>query len=177
MLRVDFSRLRFLIVEDNAHMRRLLRTILHGLGSREVFEAEDGAAGLEAFAHYGPDIIITDWVMPIFDGVELTGMIRQMDSKQRFVPIIMLTGHTAKQNVIKARDAGVTEFLAKPFSAKALYTRIVNIVANPRSFIKSNHYFGPERRRAKPSSYGGSERRKRDAETQGQPQIGIKAPT
>ena len=72
MVRVNFNRLRFLIIDDNAHMRRIMRTLLHGYGTREVYEAEDGAGGLEAFTHYGPDIVITDWVMPIFDGLELT---------------------------------------------------------------------------------------------------------
>src|SRR5207245_4073789 len=77
MIRIDFNRLRFLVIDDNAHMRRILRTLLHGFGTREVYEAEDGAAGLEAFTHYMPDIVITDWAMPIFDGLELTHMIRQ----------------------------------------------------------------------------------------------------
>jgi two-component system chemotaxis response regulator CheY len=77
MIRIDFNRLRFLVIDDNAHMRRILRTLLHGFGTREVYEAEDGAAGLEAFTHYSPDIVITDWAMPIFDGLELTQMIRQ----------------------------------------------------------------------------------------------------
>ena len=49
MVRIDFNRLRFLVIDDNAHMRRILRTLLHGFGAREVYEAEDGAAGLEAF--------------------------------------------------------------------------------------------------------------------------------
>ena len=48
MIRIDFNRLRFLVIDDNAHMRRILRTLLHGFGAREVYEAEDGAAGLEA---------------------------------------------------------------------------------------------------------------------------------
>ena len=77
MVRIDFNRLRFLVIDDNAHMRRILRTLLHGFGAREVYEAEDGAAGLEAFTHYIPDIVITDWAMPIFDGLELMQMIRQ----------------------------------------------------------------------------------------------------
>src|SRR5579859_1371461 len=77
MVRIDFNRLRFLVIDDNAHMRRILRTLLHGFGAREVYEAEDGAAGLEAFTHYVPDIVITDWAMPIFDGLELKQMIRQ----------------------------------------------------------------------------------------------------
>ncbi len=149
MVRIDFSRLRFLVIDDNAHMRRILRTLLHGFGSREVYEAEDGAAGLEAFTHYIPDIIITDWAMPIFDGLELTQMIRQPGANANpYVAIIMLTGHSEKKRVTAARDAGVTEFLAKPISAKGLVQRIVNVVANPRPFIKTKTYFGPDRRRS-----------------------------
>jgi two-component system, chemotaxis family, chemotaxis protein CheY len=171
-VRVDFQRLRFLVVEDNAHMRRILRTLLHGFGSRDVFEADDGASGLEAFAHYGPDIIITDWMMPIFDGLELTNMIRQPAAKPSpFVPIIMLTGRTHRANIQKARDAGITEFLAKPVSAKSLYDRILNVVVNPRPFIKSNHYFGPDRRRSNGAGYTGHERRKNDTRVIVQPPL------
>jgi CheY-like chemotaxis protein len=161
MVRIDFHRLRFLVVDDNAHMRRIIRTLLHGFGAREVFEAEDGASGLDSFTHYVPDIVITDWAMPIFDGLELTQMIRQPGANANpYVPIIMLTGHTEKARVTAARDAGVTEFLAKPISAKALYQRIANVVANPRSFIKTKNYFGPDRRRGTASTYIGPERRK-----------------
>src|SRR5262245_33770964 len=100
MVRIDFNRLRFLVIDDNAHMRRILRTLLHGFGAREVYEAEDGAAGLEAFTHYIPDIVITDWAMPIFDGLELTKMIRQPGANANpYVAIIMLTGHSEKKRV------------------------------------------------------------------------------
>src|SRR6202043_545422 len=58
MLRIEFSKLRFLVVDDNAHMRRILRTLLHGFGAREVYEAEDGATGLDAFTHFMPDIVL-----------------------------------------------------------------------------------------------------------------------
>jgi len=161
MLRVDFNRLRFVVVDDNAHMRRIVRALLHGFGAREVNEAEDGAAGLEAFTHNVPDIVITDWAMPIFDGIELTQMIRQPGANANpFVPIIMLTGHSEKKRVMAARDAGVTEFLAKPLSAKALYERIVNVVINPRPFVRTKTYFGPDRRRNAGTGYSGAERRR-----------------
>ena len=102
-VRIDFAKLRFLVIDDNAHMRRILRTLLHGFGTREVYEAEDGAAGLEAFTHYSPDIVITDWAMPIFDGLELAQMIRQPDgSGNPYTPIIMLTGHSDKRRVMMA---------------------------------------------------------------------------
>ena len=161
MVRINFNRLRFLVIDDNAYMRRIMRTLLHSYGSREVYEAEDGAGGLEAFTHYFPDIVITDWVMPIFDGLELTQMIRQQGANANpYVPIIMLTGHSEKTRVVGARDAGITEFLAKPVSATALYERILNLVANPRPFIKTKTYFGPDRRRTVNPNYAGPERRK-----------------
>ena len=144
MFRIDFNKLRFLVCDDNPHMRRILRTLLHSFGAREVYESEDGATALEMYSHYVPDIVITDWSMPIFDGLELAQMIRQPESKGNpYAPIIMLTGHSEKRRVTVARDAGVTEFLAKPISAKGLYQRILNVVANPRPFIKTKTYFGP----------------------------------
>jgi CheY-like chemotaxis protein len=142
-------------------MRRIVRTLLHGFGAREVYEAEDGATGLEMFTHNVPDIVILDWAMPIFDGIELTQLIRQPGANANpYVSIIMLTGHSERKRVFAARDAGITEFLAKPISAKALHQRIVNIVANPRPFIKTPSYFGPDRRRMVSSAYTGPERRK-----------------
>jgi len=99
--------------------------------------------------------------MPIFDGLELAQMIRQPGANANpFVPIIMLTGHSEKKRVVSARDAGITEFMAKPISAKALYQRILNVVANPRPFIKTKNYFGPDRRRNVTANYVGPERRK-----------------
>jgi CheY-like chemotaxis protein len=161
MIRLDFHRLRFLVVDDNAHMRRIVRQLLHGFGSREIYEAEDGAAGLESFTGHNPDIVITDWAMPIFDGIELTKTIRQPGGNSNpFVPIIMLSGHSEKRRVMEARDSGITEFLAKPIAAKALYERVLSVVLSPRPFIQTKSYFGPDRRRSAVSSYSGPERRK-----------------
>jgi len=161
MVRIEFNRLRFLVIDDNAHMRRMLRTLLYGFGAREVHEAEDGAAGLEAFTQHNPDVIITDWAMPIFDGVELTKIIRQPGANPNpYVPIIMITVHSDRKGVLRARDAGVTELLTKPISANGLYQRIVNVATKPRPFIKTKTYFGPDRRRNASSNYAGSERRK-----------------
>ncbi|SNZ08446.1 response regulator [Cohaesibacter gelatinilyticus] len=160
MLNVDFSQLRFLIVDDNAHMRRVVRTLIHGFGAREVTEAEDGATGLEIFQSTLPDVVVTDWVMPIFSGIELTRMMRsETSSANPTVPIIMLTGHSEKKCVTEARDAGVTEFLCKPISAKALYARVANCLVNPRPFIKAAAFYGPDRRRFSNPLYKGAERR------------------
>ena len=163
MINIDFSQLRFLIVEDNAHMRRVIRTLINGFGAREVMEAEDGAAGLEFFQANSPDIVITDWYMPIFSGIDLTRMMRNPDSStDPTVAIIMLTGHSEKKKVSEARDVGVTEFLCKPISAKALYARVANCLVNPRPFIKAKAFFGPDRRRFSNPLYKGVERRSTD---------------
>jgi two-component system chemotaxis response regulator CheY len=160
MAKIAFDQLRFVVVDDNAHMRRIVRTLLRAFGSREIHEADDGAAGLEAVEAFSPDILITDFRMPIFDGIELTRMIRNPNgSKHPFLPIIMLTAYSEKKHVIAARDSGVTEFLCKPVSASALYRRIQNVIENPREFVRTKSYFGPERRRDLPVEFQGDERR------------------
>ena len=111
------------------------------------------------YSHYVPDIVITDWAMPIFDGLELAQMIRQPESKGNpYAPIIMLTGHSEKRRVTVARDAGVTEFLANRFGQGALPAHPQRR-RQPRPFIKTKTYFGPDRRRNTNTAYMGPERR------------------
>lgn len=161
MAKIAFEKLRFVVVDDNAHMRRIVRTLLRAFGSRDIYEAEDGASGLEAVEAYSPDILITDIKMPIFDGIELTQMIRNPNgSRHPYLPIIMLSAYSERKNVILARDAGATEFLCKPVSAAALYKRIESVIERPRTFINTPNYFGPDRRRGAHGNYAGIERRK-----------------
>jgi CheY-like chemotaxis protein len=158
LIKIDFSKVRFLVVDDNAHMRRLVRTLLHGFGCRDVHEAEDGAAGIQAHREFSADVVITDWVMPIMDGIELTRAVRT--GPNPYVPVVMLTGFSERSRVLRARDAGVTEFLVKPLSARSLYRRLVSVIANPRPFIETKDYLGPDRRRTGSGNYTGPERRK-----------------
>jgi DNA-binding response OmpR family regulator len=83
-------------------------------------------------------------------------------SPNPFVPIIMITGHTEKYRVEAARDAGVTEFLAKPITAQNLFARIAEIVERPRAFVRCDNYFGPDRRRHAQDDYAGPWRRQDD---------------
>jgi two-component system chemotaxis response regulator CheY len=160
MYRVEFQRLSFLVIDDSRHMRRVMRTMLHGFGSRDVHEAEDGIAGLEMLAAVRPDIVLLDWEMPILTGLEVARLIRGGDGKvDALVPIVLVTAHTERQKVLEARDAGVNEFLAKPVSPQSLHDRLLSVVAHPRPFIKTGTYFGPDRRPAVPGSYAGPERR------------------
>lgn len=161
----DYSTFSVLLVEDSLYMRRLTRMLLSGFGVRKIEEADDGAMALELFEQTLPDIVITDWVMPVFDGLELTRAIRSPDAcSSPYTPIIMITGYSERSRVMVARDAGVTEFLAKPISAKDLYLRINNCIVNPRQFVRTQTFFGPDRRRFTFPSYSGDLQRKTDAE-------------
>jgi two-component system chemotaxis response regulator CheY len=148
MMGYRLDRLAVLIVDDNQHMRSLVRTILESLGVSQILEARDGAHALEKMGQGQIDLLIADWNMEPIDGLALTRHLRTSpESPDQFVPVIMLSGHTDRARVMQARDAGVTEFMAKPVSARSLYARIVSIIENPRPFVRTNDYFGPDRRR------------------------------
>lgn len=137
-MHLDLSRLRILLADDSAFMRRLVRSLLNGLGIRSVIEAEDGVAALQAFEQNEVDIIITDWVMPVFDGLELAQAVRDPQSRNPHIPILMLSAHAELSRVILARDAGVSGFLTKPISAKMLRLRLESCVLNPRAIATAS---------------------------------------
>ena len=86
--------------------------------------------------------------MEPIDGIEMIKSIRSSnDDHLRYVPIIMLTGYSERARILAARDSGINEYLLKPVSAKMLYSRIRAVIEQPRRFVKTNSYFGPDRRR------------------------------
>ena len=142
---IAFDALSFLIVDDSAYMRTILRAILSSFGTRKIYEAEDGADGLQKLDSLSPDIVIIDWEMPVMGGPEMIKSIRDPDkSRNAFVPIILLTAHTERHRILEARQFGVHEILRKPVSPKAIYQRVASIILHPRPFIRTATYFGPE---------------------------------
>lgn len=161
----NLENLRILVVDDNTHVRTLVRTILHALGIRDVDVASDGMSGFEAFIRLEYDIIITDLEMKPLTGIEFVDLVRtSRKSPNPYIPVVMVTAFTDRERVMKARDHGVTEFLAKPFTVESLLSRLTTIIEKPRPFIKTADYFGPDRRRHVDAFYSGPERRKKDAE-------------
>lgn len=159
-----FDHLKALIVDDNPHMRELLRSLLNALGVTAVQEATDGDGAFRLLREHQPDLVLTDLSMKPVDGLAFVREVRRSgESPTPFVPIIMVTGHTERHQVEAARDAGVTELLAKPITAGNLFQRIAEIVQRPRSFVKCAHYFGPDRRRQSGGGYTGPYRRRDDA--------------
>ncbi|MBL4617134.1 MAG: response regulator [Robiginitomaculum sp.] len=148
------------MVEDNRHMARLIRTLLSAIELRNVDLAKDGAEAFDALQSTSYDLMITDLAMQPIDGIEMTKMIRTSeDSPAPMLPIIMMTGHSERHLVEQARDAGATEFLCKPLTAQNLYQRIVAVVEKPRMFVRTDTFFGPDRRRKINKGYNGPERR------------------
>lgn len=152
-----------LLVDDNQHMRAITAAILQSAGVRSIRETSDGAAALDMVRDFPVDLAIVDFNMFPLDGVEFTRLIRNSpDSANPYLPIIMMTGHSEKSRVVEARDAGVTEFVVKPITAKAVFDRIQSVILRPRPFVRTDDYFGPDRRRINASGYAGPFRRSTD---------------
>jgi two-component system chemotaxis response regulator CheY len=156
----DFAEVKILIVEDMQPMLHLSRTLLGLMGLKNIQGAKNAEDGFRMFCHANHDLIITDWLMEPYDGLDFIKMVRRDDrSPNKFVPVIMMTGYSDRQRVESARDMGVTEFLMKPFSAKDMYARIVQIIEKPRQFVDTGEFFGPDRRRRKNFDFHGENRR------------------
>jgi CheY-like chemotaxis protein len=155
-----FDRLKILVVDDNAHMRKLVITILQAFGVVQICEADSGERAWTVLREANPDVVVLDWVMEGMSGIELVDIIRtNPQSPNPFVPVIMLTGHTSLDHVRQARDAGVNEFIAKPVSVKTMMSRLVSVIEHPRPYVRTSVYFGPCRRRRAAEDYSGPERR------------------
>jgi len=160
-LRYDL--LKILLVDDNHHMRVLLAEILKAVGVRHIYEASDGAQGLQMMRNHQIDIIMTDLSMQPLDGIDFVRLLRRSpDSPNQMCPVIMITGHSTMTRVQEARNAGVNEFLAKPLTARGVVERISQVVENPRPYVKTEDYFGPDRRRRADPNFHGPWRREGD---------------
>lgn len=162
----NLSDLRVLIVDDNTHMRTLVAEVLKAFGIRDMDHARDGTEAIDKLEATEFDMMITDLVMQPLDGITLVRMIRKGEAKiSPYLPIIMMTGHSDRQNVFEARDVGVTEIVSKPITPKALYDRIVAIIEKPRPFVRAKGYTGPCRRRIKKEWYPDARERRGTAKS------------
>jgi DNA-binding response OmpR family regulator len=158
---MDLSAARILVVEDHRQMTELLRSVLSGFGTRDLEIAASPREGWALLERQRFDLIIVDRNFQDADGLELVRRIRRPDYEAAFVPILMLTGSAELSVVRAARDAGVSEYLVKPFTVTAFYERMMALVHRPRPFIQTTGYFGPDRRRRQDPDYRGPDRRQR----------------
>jgi two-component system chemotaxis response regulator CheY len=119
---------RFLVVDDSSTMRRIIRNSLKAVGFDDTLEAENGAGALERLQSDTVDFVITDWNMPVMNGIELVAAMRN-NAAFKATPVLMVTTMAEKENILQAMQAGVTNYVVKPFDAATLKKKIDQILA------------------------------------------------
>jgi len=118
--------MKILIVDDFPTMRRIVRNTLRQLGLQNVAEAGDGSEALEMLKNGSYDFVITDWNMPRMTGLDLLKAIRA-DAALKGTPVLLVTAEADKENVIQAAQAGVNNYIVKPFTAAVMQEKIQKI--------------------------------------------------
>lgn len=137
-----------LVVDNNAHMRRLTRMMLMNLGAKSVYEAADGLAALEIVRTSDPDVLVLEHDVPVLTGAELLRIVRSPDVFPKpDLPVIMLTHCAHRRDVVEMMRLGAHELLVKPTSPKALQDRLLSVMIKPRKMVRIGSYYVPQPRR------------------------------
>lgn len=171
--RINLSGANVLVVDDNMQAVELLCGVLDGFGMRKFRRATSVEEAKEACAESIFDLILTDAQMPGVDGYEFIRWLRRSpDEQARLTPAIIVTAHTRRSQVTKARDCGANFIVAKPLTPKIILERIIWVAQSTRMFIETETYIGPDRRfrKAAPPAEFGVGRRRDDAEAANQPE-------
>jgi len=156
----DLGKLRILVLEKHLLVRRLLIDVFSEFGVPTVHSTPKPEMAWDIFIQFQVDLILCDWAHGL-DGMAFLARVRQdEESSDPYVPVIICTANTESQHVCTARDTGMTQFLAKPVSAKMIYFRICAVIENTRPFFRVSDFFGPDCRRSRVEFYGGLNRRK-----------------
>lgn len=158
--------LRVLLIDDNQPVRLLIRSLLLDLGFNLVDMAENIEEGWNLYCANTPDVILLDWRLDNPDGLEFVRRLRKSRSSPTpDIPVIMMTGYTNKDLLFKARDAGISEFLIKPFTIDTLTRQFSQLIEKPRDFVITNEFVGPDRRRRREEISQAAGKRKVDPKT------------
>jgi two-component system, chemotaxis family, chemotaxis protein CheY len=128
MSSVDMN-MQILIVDDYKTMLRIIRNLLKQLGFNNVDEATDGSAALQKLRDKEYNLVISDWNMEPMSGMQLLTEVRA-DMKLKELPFIMITAESKTENVIAAKQAGVSNYIVKPFNAATLKTKLAAVLGN-----------------------------------------------
>jgi CheY-like chemotaxis protein len=157
---LNLAALSVLVIDDQPFFRVMLTEVLRSLGVGQLAVAIDGLDGLNAFTSLRPDLVITDWMMPKLNGIDMTRKIRSFsDETLQKVPVILVTAKNERTQVDFARNCGIDEFLLKPISVKSVCDRIREVIEKPRPFVTYTSYIGPCRRRRAEQKFCGPYRR------------------
>lgn len=119
--------MKVLVVDDYRTMLRILRNLLRQLDFRNVYEATDGAEALQKLREGGFGLVISDWNMEPMTGIQLLREVRA-DDKLKHIPFIMVTAESKPENVIAAKQAGVSNYIVKPFNAETLRAKMASVL-------------------------------------------------
>ena len=117
-----------LIVDDYNTMLRIIKNLLKQLGFNNVDEATDGSMAFEKVKEKEYGLVISDWNMEPMTGIELLKQIRASEAAFRNVPFIMITAESKTENVVAAKQAGVNNYIVKPFNAETLKTKMSSVL-------------------------------------------------
>lgn len=154
---------RVLIVDPQPAAMKLLGDLLRSISSAQIMTAPGDQKAMQLAARFDPQIIFVEYNGPGLDGARLARAIRRSDFSCRKAPILMVTGEATAQAILGARDAGIHEFLRKPFTIKDLLKRLEAVALKPRDWVEAVQYVGPDRRRFNSGDYAGPRKRKSDA--------------
>jgi two-component system, chemotaxis family, chemotaxis protein CheY len=158
--KVRLKDIHILLADKDPCLSHVMIQNLRAMGFTRITYAKSGNETIRALRENEVHVVVTERNLNDADGLELVRSVRAGKHPQhRSVPIIMLSGLAEEEDVIAARDAGINEYLAKPFSSKMLYSRIEQIVDKPRNFLVSETYTGPDRRRRGTPPEGVADRR------------------
>lgn len=154
---------RVLIVDPQPASVRLVGDLMRSLTQCQVWSAPSTSKGLELADRVDPHIIFVELSGPSVDGIEFTRRLRRSEYACRQAPVVAVTATATAAAILGARDAGVHEFLRKPFTMKDLVRRLEAVTLKPRDWIEAVHYVGPDRRRFNSGDYSGPRKRRSDA--------------
>ena len=120
-----------LVVDDMSTMRRILKNVLKQIGFSNLVEAENGQDALNKLKVGDIGLIVSDWNMPVMQGIELLRTVRA-DAELKNLPFLMVTAEGQKENIIEAVQAGVSNYVVKPFTAEALQGKLEKIFDQPQ---------------------------------------------
>ena len=115
--------IKILIVDDFSTMRRIIKNLLRDLGFTNTFEADDGSTALPMLKDGDYEFVVTDWNMPIMQGIDLLKEIRK-DPALKHLPVLMVTAEAKRDQIVEAAQAGVNGYIVKPFTAGTLKEKL-----------------------------------------------------
>lgn len=157
---------RVLVIDTSAPSAKLASELMKEMGARQVVFAARTDRALAIAQDFDPHIILTELAGPDLDGLEFTRQLRRSRCGARKVPVIVITAQATAESITAARNAGMHEFLRKPYTAGDLYRRVENVILKPRPWIDAQMYVGPDRRRFNSGEFAGDDKRRSPAPQQ-----------